>query len=210
MLNKVMIIGRLGRDPEVRYTQSGAPVTTLNIATDESYTSGTVIGRSVRSGIVWWFSSVPPKHAPSIFPREVWCMWRENFRPANGGSERTGSLLDGNQGRSRSVPGSQGGSRRYGGRRDGRTRAAPCRAVRRQPWGGRTAAPRSCAPAAPIWMKTLARPSLPRPAIWTIFRSEGGVCGMRGESPLLSAMCVSAKGEIRKADGGRIPSARLW
>ena len=38
MLNKVMIIGRLGRDPEVRYTQSGAPVTTLNIATDESYT----------------------------------------------------------------------------------------------------------------------------------------------------------------------------
>ena len=38
MLNKVMIIGRLGRDPELRYTQSGTPVTTLNIATDESYT----------------------------------------------------------------------------------------------------------------------------------------------------------------------------
>ena len=38
MLNKVMIIGRLGRDPEVRYTQSGSPVTTLSIATDESFT----------------------------------------------------------------------------------------------------------------------------------------------------------------------------
>ena len=38
MLNKVMIIGRLGRDPELRYSQSGAPVCTLNIATDESYT----------------------------------------------------------------------------------------------------------------------------------------------------------------------------
>ena len=37
-LNKVMIIGRLGRDPELRYTQSGAPVCTLNVATDESYT----------------------------------------------------------------------------------------------------------------------------------------------------------------------------
>ena len=37
MLNKVMIIGRLGRDPELRYTQTGAPVCTLNIATDESY-----------------------------------------------------------------------------------------------------------------------------------------------------------------------------
>lgn len=38
MLNKVMIIGRLGRDPELRYTQSGVPMTNLNIATDESYT----------------------------------------------------------------------------------------------------------------------------------------------------------------------------
>ncbi len=37
-LNKVMLIGRLGKDPEVRYTQSGTPVATMNIATDESYT----------------------------------------------------------------------------------------------------------------------------------------------------------------------------
>ncbi len=37
MLNKAMIIGRLGREPELKYTQSGMPVTTLNIATDESY-----------------------------------------------------------------------------------------------------------------------------------------------------------------------------
>lgn len=36
-LNKVMIIGRLGRDPELKYTQAGAPVCTLNLATDESY-----------------------------------------------------------------------------------------------------------------------------------------------------------------------------
>lgn len=38
MLNKVMIIGRLGRDPEIRYTQTGSPVCSLNVATDESYT----------------------------------------------------------------------------------------------------------------------------------------------------------------------------
>lgn len=37
MLNKVMLIGRLGRDPELRYTQSGAPICNLRIATDESY-----------------------------------------------------------------------------------------------------------------------------------------------------------------------------
>lgn len=38
MLNKVQIIGRLGRDPELRYSQSGSPVCTLSVATDEGYT----------------------------------------------------------------------------------------------------------------------------------------------------------------------------
>lgn len=37
MLNKVMIIGRLGRDPELRYSQTGMPIASLNIATDENY-----------------------------------------------------------------------------------------------------------------------------------------------------------------------------
>ena len=38
MLNKVQIIGRLGRDPEIRYTQAGLPIANMRIATDESYT----------------------------------------------------------------------------------------------------------------------------------------------------------------------------
>jgi single-strand DNA-binding protein len=37
-LNQVFIIGRLGRDPELKYSQSGAAVCNLNIATDESFT----------------------------------------------------------------------------------------------------------------------------------------------------------------------------
>lgn len=37
-LNKTQIIGRLGQDPELRYTGSGTAVTNLSIATDESYT----------------------------------------------------------------------------------------------------------------------------------------------------------------------------
>jgi single-strand DNA-binding protein len=36
-LNKVMIIGRLGRDPEMRYTPSGRPVTTFSVATTRSW-----------------------------------------------------------------------------------------------------------------------------------------------------------------------------
>jgi len=38
MLNKVMLIGRLGKDPELRYSQGGAPVANFTVATDESYT----------------------------------------------------------------------------------------------------------------------------------------------------------------------------
>ena len=39
MLNKAQIIGRLGRDPELRHSTSGTPVCTLSIATDEDYTN---------------------------------------------------------------------------------------------------------------------------------------------------------------------------
>ena len=37
MLNKAMIIGNLGADPEMRYTQSGTPVCNFNVATTERY-----------------------------------------------------------------------------------------------------------------------------------------------------------------------------
>ncbi|MBX7150490.1 single-stranded DNA-binding protein [bacterium] len=36
-LNKVILIGRLGKDPELRYTPTGAAVATFNVATNESY-----------------------------------------------------------------------------------------------------------------------------------------------------------------------------
>lgn len=38
-LNKVMIIGTLGRDPEMRYTPSGRPVTSFSVATTRNWTS---------------------------------------------------------------------------------------------------------------------------------------------------------------------------
>ena len=37
-LNKAMIIGNLGDDPELRYTQSGTPVANLSIATNRRWT----------------------------------------------------------------------------------------------------------------------------------------------------------------------------
>lgn len=38
-LNKVMIIGQLGRDPEMRYTPSGRPVTSFSVATTRTWTT---------------------------------------------------------------------------------------------------------------------------------------------------------------------------
>ena len=39
MLNKIFIMGRLTRDPELRRTQSGTPVTSFSLAVDRDYKS---------------------------------------------------------------------------------------------------------------------------------------------------------------------------
>jgi single-strand DNA-binding protein len=39
LINKVILIGRLGADPEIRYTPSGAEVATFRIATSEVWTN---------------------------------------------------------------------------------------------------------------------------------------------------------------------------
>ena len=38
-LNKVQIIGRLGKDPEIRYTQGGQAVASFSVATDSKWTN---------------------------------------------------------------------------------------------------------------------------------------------------------------------------
>ncbi len=38
-INKVILIGRLGADPEIRYTPSGTAVATFRIATSENWTN---------------------------------------------------------------------------------------------------------------------------------------------------------------------------
>lgn len=55
-LNKVMLIGRLGRDPEMRYTPSGRPVTTFIVSTSRSWNTseGEKRVETERFNIVAW------------------------------------------------------------------------------------------------------------------------------------------------------------
>jgi single-strand DNA-binding protein len=50
-LNKVMIIGRLGREPEMRYTPSGKPITSFSVGTTRSWKTS---AGSQRSEIEWF------------------------------------------------------------------------------------------------------------------------------------------------------------
>jgi len=55
-LNKVQLIGHLGSDPELKYTDSNIPVTSFNIATNESYKdqNGDLVERTEWHRIVAW------------------------------------------------------------------------------------------------------------------------------------------------------------
>ncbi|MGA2260135.1 MAG: single-stranded DNA-binding protein [Acidobacteriota bacterium] len=55
-LNKVMLIGRLGKDPEIRFTPDGSPVANFSLATSELWTdkSGTRQERTEWHNIVAW------------------------------------------------------------------------------------------------------------------------------------------------------------
>jgi len=55
-LNKVQLIGRLGKDPEVRHLDSGVNVASFSIATSESYTNkaGEKVEQTEWHNIVAW------------------------------------------------------------------------------------------------------------------------------------------------------------
>lgn len=58
-VNRVILIGRLGADPELRYVREGLAKTTFRLVTDESYKdkSGTKVERAEWHNIVMWRST---------------------------------------------------------------------------------------------------------------------------------------------------------
>lgn len=55
-VNKVILLGRLGKDPELKYTQGGTPVANFSLATDETWKdqSGEKQQRTEWHNIVAW------------------------------------------------------------------------------------------------------------------------------------------------------------
>ncbi|HLF25244.1 MAG TPA: single-stranded DNA-binding protein [Anaerolineae bacterium] len=60
MYHQIIIVGNLGRDPEMRYTPSGTPVTSFNVATNRKYTGSD--GQAVKE-TTWFRVSVFGKQA---------------------------------------------------------------------------------------------------------------------------------------------------
>ena len=56
-INKVILVGNLGRDPEMRYTQNGVAVCSFSLATSETYrdrTSGEKVTQTEWHNIILW------------------------------------------------------------------------------------------------------------------------------------------------------------
>ncbi len=55
-VNKVILVGNVGKDPEVRYLENGAAVTTIPLATSEAYTnkSGEKVTNTEWHNVVMW------------------------------------------------------------------------------------------------------------------------------------------------------------
>jgi len=56
MYHTVIIVGNLGRDPEMRYTPTGQAVTTMNVATNRQYTGadGNVVKETIWFRVSVW------------------------------------------------------------------------------------------------------------------------------------------------------------
>ncbi len=95
MFHKVILVGNLGRDPEMRYTPSGQAVTNLNVATNRTYTDNA--GNQVKQ-TVWFRVSVWGKQAESAHQylrkgRQVLVEGRLN--PDDNGNPRIWNAQDG-------------------------------------------------------------------------------------------------------------------
>ncbi|HYK89546.1 MAG TPA: single-stranded DNA-binding protein [Acidobacteriota bacterium] len=97
-LNKVLLIGRLGKDPEIRYTPDGSPVASFSLATSENWTdkSGTRQERTEWHNIVAWSKLAELSKRYLVKGRQVYIEGRIRTREWNdkdGNKRRTTEVI---------------------------------------------------------------------------------------------------------------------
>ena len=83
MLNKIIIMGRLGKDPELRHTQSGTPVASFSLAVDRDFKD-----KGTGERVTDWIDVV-------AWRQTVWLWWRGGCRCGIGltGTATSAALL---------------------------------------------------------------------------------------------------------------------
>jgi len=97
-LNKALLIGNLGKDPEVRYTQNGQSVATFSLATSENWTdqSGNKQERTEWHNIVAWGKLADLSQRFLAKGRQVYVEGRIQSREwtdQSGGKRRTTEII---------------------------------------------------------------------------------------------------------------------
>ena len=100
-LNKVLLIGRLGKDPEIRYTQSGQSVATFSLATSDNWTdqTGNKQDRTEWHNIVAWSKLADLSQRFLAKGRQVYIEGRIQSREwtdQSGGKRRTTEIIASN------------------------------------------------------------------------------------------------------------------
>jgi len=122
MVNKVILLGNVGRDPEVRYLDNGVVVTKFPLATSETYTnkSGDKVTNTEWHNVVLWrkLAEVAEKWVKKGTPLYIEGKIRSRSYDDKDGNKRyiTEIVADNMQmlGRRSEDPGSQSGDQGFG------------------------------------------------------------------------------------------------
>src|ERR1051326_5872701 len=82
-VNKVILVGNVGKAPEVKYTPSGTALAKFSIATNDSRTNQES-GRAVRSGTTFWRGSAWPRSSGNMSARAPRFTSRADCKPPVG------------------------------------------------------------------------------------------------------------------------------
>jgi len=95
MFHKVILVGNLGRDPEMRYTPGGQAVTTLSVASNRTYTdsSGNQVKQTIWFRVSVWGKQAESSHQYLRKGRQVLVEGRLN--PDDNGNPRIWTAQDG-------------------------------------------------------------------------------------------------------------------